>query len=53
MQPGHCISVVRKLWAELSPMLRGYRQRAGETAIVMALKGVFGADEAARRSNLI
>jgi hypothetical protein len=34
-------------------MLLGYRQRAGETAIVMALKGVFGADEAARRSNLI
>jgi hypothetical protein len=34
-------------------LLLWYRHLAGETAIFMALDGAFGADEAARRNNLI
>jgi uncharacterized membrane protein len=37
----------------LVPVMLEYRHLAGETAIFMALEGVFGADEAARRSKLV
>src|SRR3982074_998108 len=37
----------------LVPVLLEYRHLAGETAIFMALEGVFGAEEAARRSELV
>jgi hypothetical protein len=37
----------------LVPVLLEYRRLAGETAIFMALEGVFGAAEAARSGNLI
>jgi hypothetical protein len=48
--------LVSDLWPfieALVPALLEYRHLAGETAIFMALEGVFGADEALRRSRLV
>jgi hypothetical protein len=48
--------IVGTLWPfikALVPVVLEYRHLAGETAIFMALEGVFGAEEALRRSKLV
>jgi hypothetical protein len=50
---GQLVAILWPFIEALVPVMLEYRHLAGETAVFMALEGVFGADEAARRSKLV